>query len=52
LQQSINSGETTHNDIDAQGLSFNWWFRKHNGNCNGNGNGNGNGAVTALKNLQ
>jgi hypothetical protein len=32
LQQSINSAETTLNDIDAQGHSFNWSFRKHNGN--------------------
>jgi hypothetical protein len=48
LQQSINSAETTLNDIDAQGHSFNWSFRKHNGCCNGNGNG----AVTELKNLQ
>jgi hypothetical protein len=46
LQQSINSAETTLNDIDAQGHSFNWSFRKHNGCCNGNG------AVTELKNLQ
>jgi hypothetical protein len=48
LQQSINSGETTLQDIEAQGLSFNWSFRKHNGYCNTDGNG----AVTELTNLE
>jgi hypothetical protein len=40
LQQSINSGETTLKDIQAQGLSFNWAFRNHRGFCNTDGNGN------------
>jgi|694.fasta_scaffold144294_3 hypothetical protein len=39
LQQSINSGETTLKNIETQGLSFNWSFRKYNGYCNTDGNG-------------
>jgi hypothetical protein len=48
LQQSINSGETTLKNIEAQGLSFNWSFRKHGGYCNTDGNG----TVTEFKNQQ
>jgi hypothetical protein len=39
LQQSINSGQTTLKDIETQGLSFNWSFRKNSGYCNTDGKG-------------
>lgn len=47
LQQSINSGQTTLKDIQANGLSFNWSTRKSQGYCNTDGNGN----VTELKKM-
>jgi uncharacterized protein YfaP (DUF2135 family) len=40
LKQSIDAGETTLKDIQKNGLSFNWQFKKHTGYCNTDGKGN------------
>ena len=40
LKQSIDSGETTLNDIKKQGLSYNWSFKAKSGYCNTDGSGN------------
>lgn len=40
LKDSIDAGTTTLKDIKANGLSFNWSFKKHMGYCNTDGNGN------------
>ena len=48
LKQSIDAGETTLKDIQKNGLSFNWQFRKHTGYCNTDGQGN----VTEFVKLQ
>lgn len=40
LQQSIDAGTITLNDIKKSGLSYNWTYRKHTGACNTDGTGN------------
>ena len=40
LRESIDAGQTTLKDINKNGLSFNWQFKKHNGYCNTDGKGN------------
>ena len=40
LKQSIDAGQTTLKDIQAQGLSYNWSYKKHLGYCNTDGQGN------------
>ena len=40
LKQTIDAGETTLKDINKNGLSFNWQFKKHTGYCNTDGKGN------------
>jgi uncharacterized protein YfaP (DUF2135 family) len=40
LKQSIDAGQITLKDIQTNGLSFNWQFRKHTGYCNTDGQGN------------
>ena len=40
LKQSIDAGETTLKDIQKNGLSLNWQFKKHTGYCNTDGKGN------------
>lgn len=39
LKQSIDAGQTTLKDINKDGLSYNWSFRKSSGYCNTNGSG-------------
>jgi hypothetical protein len=40
LKQSIDAGETTLKDINKDGLSYNWSFKKSSGYCNTDGSGN------------
>jgi hypothetical protein len=40
LKQSIDAGETTLKDINKDGLSYNWSFKKSSGYCNTDGGGN------------
>lgn len=40
MQQGIDAGSITLQDIQKGGLSFNWSFRKHSGFCNTDGAGN------------
>ena len=40
LKQSIDAGQITLKDIQKNGLSFNWQFKKHTGYCNTDGKGN------------
>ena len=40
LKQSIDAGQTTLKDIQKNGLSYNWQFKKHSGYCNTDGKGN------------
>ena len=40
LKQSIDAGQITLKDIQKNGLSFNWQFKKHTGYCNTDGQGN------------
>lgn len=40
LKQSIDAGQTTLKDIQNNGLSYNWQFKKHSGYCNTDGKGN------------
>lgn len=40
LQQSIDAGATTLNDIKQGGLSYNWSYKNHAGYCNIDGAGN------------
>lgn len=40
LKQSIDAGQTTLKDIQQNGLSYNWQFKKHSGYCNTDGKGN------------
>ena len=48
LKQSIDAGQITVKDIQKNGLSFNWQFKKHTGYCNTDGKGN----VTEFVKLQ
>jgi hypothetical protein len=40
LKQSIDAGEITLKDINKDGLSYNWSFKKSSGYCNTDGSGN------------
>lgn len=48
LRQSIDAGQTTLQDVERNGLSFNWSYRNHTGYCNTDGAGN----VVDLKKFQ
>jgi hypothetical protein len=40
LKQSIDAGQITLKDINKDGLSYNWSFKKSSGYCNTDGSGN------------
>ncbi len=40
LKQSIDAGEITLKDVNKQGLSYSWFFKKSSGYCNTDGSGN------------